>query len=57
MFPELLSNAVIKEIDGVRVPVASIEHLIEMKQATGRPRDEDDVAKLRLIREEEAGYG
>jgi hypothetical protein len=56
-FPVMLRDAVSKEIDGVRIPVASIEHLIEMKQATGRPRDQDDVAKLRLIREEGSDYG
>ncbi|MEZ5462421.1 hypothetical protein [Dokdonella sp.] len=56
-FPTLLRDSVSKDIGGASVPVASIEHLIEMKLATGRPRDQDDVAKLRLIREEAAGYG
>jgi hypothetical protein len=56
-FPAMLRDAVSKEIDGVRIPVASIEHLIEMKQVTGRPRDQDDVVKLRLIREEGSDYG
>ena len=41
----------------VIVPVASIEHLIQLKQAAGRPRDLDDIAKLRLIREERARHG
>ncbi len=32
--------------------MASIEHLIEMKQAAGRPSDLDDSAKLQQIRDE-----
>lgn len=55
-FSRLMNDASIKEIDGVQIRVASIEHLIEMKQAAGRLRDLDDIAKLKLIREEGAGY-
>jgi predicted nucleotidyltransferase len=53
----LMRDSVAKDVDGCVVRVASIEHLIEMKQAAGRPRDLDDIAKLRLIREEGAEYG
>ena len=38
-FDSLLRDAVSKDIDGVAVRVASIEHLIEMKQVAARPRD------------------
>lgn len=48
-FDALLRDAVVKDLDGVRVPVASIGHLIEMKLAAARPRDLDDVDKLRQI--------
>lgn len=51
-FAALLRDAARKDIDGIPVRVASIEHLIEMKQAAGRPRDLDDIDKLRLIRDE-----
>lgn len=51
-FDQLLRDAVKTDIDGMPVPIASIEHLIEMKQTAGRPRDLDDVAKLRQIREQ-----
>lgn len=50
-FDQLLRDAVNKDIDGMPVPIASIEHLIEMKQSAGRPRDLDDIARLRQIRE------
>ena len=53
----LMRDAQIKDVDGLAVPVASIEHLIQLKQAAGRPRDLDDIAKLRLIREERARHG
>src|SRR5450759_3777056 len=42
-FDSLLRDAVSKDIDGVAVRVASIEHLIEMKQAAGRPRELEDI--------------
>lgn len=51
-FTSLFHDAESKVIDGIPVRVASIEHLIEMKQAAGRPRDLDDIAKLRQIRDE-----
>ena len=51
-FDALLRDAVSKDIDGIPVRVASIEHLIEMKQVAGRPRDLDDIARLRQIRDE-----
>lgn len=48
-FEQLLQHAVTKDLDGLSVRVASIPHLIEMKQRAGRPRDLDDIAKLRQI--------
>jgi hypothetical protein len=37
---------------GLRVPSASIETLIAMKEKTGRARDQDDVDHLRMILDE-----
>jgi len=48
-FERLLGDAVEKDIDGMAVRVASIEHLVEMKQAAGRARDLEDIAKLRAL--------
>ncbi|HRO62368.1 hypothetical protein [Thermomonas sp.] len=48
-FRSLLAAAIDKDLDGVPVKVACIPHLIEMKQRAGRPRDLDDIAKLREI--------
>lgn len=48
-FDQLLADAVIKDLDGLRVPVASIAHLIEMKRIAGRARDLDDIDKLQQI--------
>jgi hypothetical protein len=38
------------ELRGVRVPVASIEDLIQMKSGTGRPRDQEDLHHLDAIK-------
>lgn len=46
---DMLSDAVIKHLDGVPIPVASIAHLIALKQAAGRPQDLDDIQALRDI--------
>lgn len=48
-FDQLLADAVIKDVDGLHVPVASIAHLIEMKRISGRARDLDDIDKLQQI--------
>lgn len=48
-FRSLLAAAIDKDLDGVSVKVACIPHLIEMKLRAGRPRDLDDIAKLREI--------
>jgi len=34
------------ELDGIRVRVCSLEHLLEMKRASERPRDRDDIEAL-----------
>ena len=57
VFEELLRDAVRKDLDGLSIPVASIDHLIRMKAEVGRPRDLEDIAKLREIRDAAAGGG
>lgn len=47
--------AAFNDADAAYVPVASIDHLIVMKEQVARRRDLDDIAKLRQIRD--AGSG
>ena len=51
-FADLVGQAGTVDVAGVPVPVASLEHLIAMKQAVGRPRDLEDVAALRRLQAE-----
>lgn len=51
---EAARDATVFEVDGVRIPTASIEHLIASKQ-TGRLRDAADVEELLDIRRERGG--
>lgn len=48
-FRAMLAHAVIKDLDGVPIPVASIPHLIALKQVAGRPQDLEDIQALREI--------
>ena len=34
---------------GVPIPLASIPHLVEMKQAAGRPQDHEDIRALQQL--------
>lgn len=51
-FAELSKDAVVKDLDGVPIRIASIAHLIAMKQAAGRRQDLDDIDALRQIADE-----
>lgn len=51
-FAQMSAEAVIKDLDGVPIPVASIRHLIQLKQAAGRRQDIDDIDALREIAQE-----
>jgi hypothetical protein len=53
-FDELLARSVLKDIDGLTVRIASIPHLIEMKQRAARPRDMDDIDKLQRLLDAES---
>lgn len=51
-FEQLLAEADVIEVGEVSVPVASIPHLIQLKQAAGRPRDLEDIEALsRLLQQ------
>jgi hypothetical protein len=49
-YAALRRHADVIELDGSSVRVASLEHLIEMKRASGRPQDEIDIESLELAR-------
>ena len=52
-FDELTSNASPTEIaDGLSVPVASLDDLIRMKRAAGRPKDRVELEILGALRDE-----
>ena len=56
-FADLLAQAVTKDIEDTPVRIASIPHLIAMKQRAGRPRDLDDIGKLQQLLDDERGAG
>jgi hypothetical protein len=47
---EAWAGRLVKEVEGVRVPVLSSEHMIRNKRATGRPQDlvDADILERRL---------
>lgn len=53
-FEELWQHASRIDIgNGVQVPVASIPHLVRLKELAGRPQDLADIERLRKIQQEE----
>lgn len=48
-YAELAADADVLTIEGVSVPVASVNHLLAMKRHTGRPQDLADVAALSAL--------
>jgi Nucleotidyl transferase AbiEii toxin, Type IV TA system len=49
-YAALRRHADIVDLDGVAVRIASLEDLIEMKRAAGRPQDEIDIESLEVAR-------
>jgi hypothetical protein len=45
-YEALATDAIEGELDGIRLHVCGLEHLIAMKRAAGRPRDLDDLQRL-----------
>jgi predicted nucleotidyltransferase len=43
------------DMDGLVVRVCSLEHLLEMKRASDRPRDRDDLEALEAAQEDDPG--
>jgi predicted nucleotidyltransferase len=54
-FAELEDRAEEVEIDGLVVRVCALEHLMDMKRAGGRARDQDDLEALEAAQEEDEG--
>lgn len=50
-FAALDAEAVDVDLDGLAVRVCSLSHLLEMKRASERPRDQDDLEALEAARE------
>ncbi len=48
-FNQAIKEADIQNVDGIRLPVVSIRHLIKMKEKTGREKDKLDVFELKQI--------
>ena len=46
-FDELWADAALTSIGGIEVRIASVRHLIRMKEAAGRPQDLADLERLR----------
>lgn len=58
-FDECLKQAMIADLDGIRVPFLHINHLLANKKAVNRPIDQLDVIELEKIkkfREENPGF-
>ena len=51
-FADLAAGAVSTDLDGLNVLVASIDDLIRMKRAVGRPKDRAEVEILGALRDE-----
>jgi hypothetical protein len=45
-FEELRKSALVVELDGIDIAIASLDDLIRMKKASGRPIDIEDIAVL-----------
>ena len=50
-FSDVDRKALRVKYGGVKVPIMSIEHLIELKNAAGRGKDLEDIVQLRAIQE------
>jgi predicted nucleotidyltransferase len=51
-FEELRARALVVDLDGTEVALVGLDDLIRIKQASGRPRDLDDIAVLTALEDE-----
>jgi predicted nucleotidyltransferase len=51
-FEELIRTAEFQDLDGLRIHVASLDALIQMKRAAARPKDLIEVEVLAALRDE-----
>ena len=56
-FADLDPEAVEVDMDGLTVRVCSFGHLLEMKRASQRPRDQDDLEALEATQNERKQKG
>lgn len=56
-FDELIGEAEVKEVVGLPVPVASIDHLIAMKRAANRPKDRNMLEEYLVIADRQRAPG
>jgi predicted nucleotidyltransferase len=56
-FEVLDAQATDVDLGGLRVRVCSLEHLLEMKRASDRPRDRDDLESLETAQQSEEEKG
>ena len=51
-YENLLGSSMWLEIDGLRIRCATVDQLISLKNAAGRPKDFESVAELKAIKQE-----
>lgn len=51
------ARALVADLGGLRIPVASIEDLVAMKRRAGRPKDLEDMRVLRALAAERGDRG
>ncbi len=56
-FDVLSAAAVHMDVGAHTIPVASLQHLIDLKRAAGRPRDLEDIQALQVLLEAERDRG
>jgi hypothetical protein len=54
-YDQLRQAALVVEVDGIEVAIASLDDLIRMKRAAGRQGDLDDIAALTTLERAETG--
>lgn len=56
-YDQLATDATVIEIDGQRVSVASLEHIIRSKEIADRPKDREALDELRALRDRQHETG